>query len=73
MKYIISYDKIWTASWAADCKICGPKKLKFCSERTRGCRFPCYNNHQVELSAKSSSHSEQAVLQSAIQKNLKPL
>jgi hypothetical protein len=36
MKCIDSYNKIWAASWAADCKICGPKKLKFCLGCTRG-------------------------------------
>jgi hypothetical protein len=45
MKYINSYNKIWAASWAADCKICDPKKLKFCLGRTWGRRSAHYNNH----------------------------
>jgi hypothetical protein len=36
MKCICSYNKIWAASWAADCKICSPNKLKFCSGRMWG-------------------------------------
>jgi hypothetical protein len=68
-----SYDRIRAAGWAADCKICSLKKLKFCLGHTQGRRSAHYDNHQGELSAKSSSHSKQAAQQSASQKNLKTL